>query len=161
LPPPYYSGPLPLAPAAVILAFLRIVCFMNPLTEVQDMVTQATVSVPLPSTDKPVRVQRKKTRRFWLHDRTLGYLFLTPALLVILCLVAYPFANAIVLTFQQKTAGAPGRFIGLANYRELLGSDIFLRTVFNTVFYHRPWCQSEIPPWAQHGAGAQSRALVQ
>jgi len=26
-------------------------------------------------------------------------------------LVAYPFASAIVMTFQAKTAGAPGRFI--------------------------------------------------
>jgi ABC-type sugar transport system permease subunit len=39
--------------------------------------------------------------------------------LVILGLVAYPFASAIVMTFQAKTAGAPGRFIGLDNYREL------------------------------------------
>jgi len=65
----------------------------------------------------------------------LGYLFLLPALLVILGLVAYPFANAIVMTFQNKTAGAPGRFIGLANYRELLASEQFLRTVWNTFVY--------------------------
>ncbi len=76
-----------------------------------------------------------KIRRFLLLDRTLGYLFLLPALLVILGLVAYPFANAIVMTFQQKTAGAPGRFIGLGNYRELLANEVFLRTVFNTVIY--------------------------
>jgi len=40
-----------------------------------------------------------------------------------------------VMTFQAKTAGAPGRFIGLENYRELLQSEQFLRTVFNTVVY--------------------------
>jgi multiple sugar transport system permease protein len=78
---------------------------------------------------------REKTARWLLHDRTLGYLFLAPALLVILGLVAYPFASAILLTFQEKTAGAPGRFIGLANYRELLANDVFIRTVFNTVVY--------------------------
>jgi multiple sugar transport system permease protein len=39
------------------------------------------------------------------------------------------------MTFQAKTAGAPGRFIGLGNYRELLASEQFLRTVFNTVLY--------------------------
>jgi len=76
-----------------------------------------------------------KVQRFLLHDRTLGYLFLFPALLVILGLVAYPFASAVVMTFQAKTAGAPGRFIGLGNYRELLSSEQFLRTVFNTIVY--------------------------
>ena len=99
------------------------------------MVTRATVSVPLPSTPSAWRLRGEKFRRFLLRDRTLGYLFLLPALLVILGLVAYPFVNAIVMTFQQKTAGAPGRFIGLGNYRELLASEVFLRTAYNTVVY--------------------------
>jgi multiple sugar transport system permease protein len=81
------------------------------------------------------RLQGNKAWRFILRDRTLGYLFLTPALLVILGLVAYPFVSAVLLTFQQKTAGAPGKFIGLDNYRELLSYEVFWRTVFNTVFY--------------------------
>jgi len=70
-----------------------------------------------------------------MRDRTLGYLFLFPAILVIVGLVAYPFASAIVMTFQEKTAGAPGRFIGLDNYRELFSSEQFLRAVVNTVAY--------------------------
>jgi ABC-type sugar transport system permease subunit len=76
-----------------------------------------------------------RVERFLLRDSTLGYLFLLPALLVILGLVAYPFGSAIVMTFQNKTAGAPGRFIGLDNYWELLHSQQFLRTVINTVIY--------------------------
>lgn len=99
------------------------------------MAPPATVSIPLPPSARPVPAWREKTARWLLQDRTLGYLFLAPALLIILGLVAYPFASAILLTFQQKTAGAPGRFIGLANYRELLASEVFLRTVFNTVVY--------------------------
>jgi ABC-type sugar transport system permease subunit len=55
--------------------------------------------------------------------------------LVILGLVAYPFVSAVLLTFQEKTAGAPGKFIGLDNYRELLSYEVFWRTVFNTIFY--------------------------
>jgi multiple sugar transport system permease protein len=49
--------------------------------------------------------------------------------------VAYPFASAIVMTFQNKTAGAPGRFIGLDNYRELLSNPVFWRVIFNTAMY--------------------------
>src|SRR5712691_13172512 len=99
------------------------------------MATPTTVSLPLPSSRRRLGWRGDRIQRFLLLDRTLGYLFLFPAMLVILGLVAYPFASAIVMTFQNKTAGAPGRFIGLGNYRELLSSEQFLRTVFNTVVY--------------------------
>jgi multiple sugar transport system permease protein len=39
------------------------------------------------------------------------------------------------MTFQNKTAGAPGRFIGLGNYRELLANEVFWRVIFNTAIY--------------------------
>ena len=99
------------------------------------MATTTTVSLPLPSSRRGLGWRGDRVQRLLMRDRTLGYLFLFPALLVIVGLVAYPFASAIVMTFQAKTAGAPGRFIGLDNYRELLGSEQFLRTVFNTVVY--------------------------
>jgi multiple sugar transport system permease protein len=99
------------------------------------MATPATRSIALSSGSKELRFQSGKISRFLLRDRTLGYLFLAPALLVILGVVAYPFVSAVLLTFQQKTAGAPGKFIGLDNYRELLSYEVFWRTVYNTVFY--------------------------
>jgi multiple sugar transport system permease protein len=76
-----------------------------------------------------------KVSRFFNRDRTIAYLFLIPAVLVILGLVAYPFLSAVLLTFQQKTAGAPGKYIGLNNYRELLNYEVFYRTIFNTLLY--------------------------
>src|SRR5262247_386567 len=99
------------------------------------MATSTTVSLPLPSSRRRLGWRGPRVQRPILRDRALGYLFLLPALLVIAGLVAYPFASAIVMTFQAKTAGAPGRFIGLENYRELLQSEQFLRTVMNTVVY--------------------------
>jgi multiple sugar transport system permease protein len=97
--------------------------------------TPATSGIALPSGSKELRFQSGKLSRFLLRDRTLGYLFLAPALLVVVCLVAYPFVNAVLLTFQSKTAGAPGKYIGLDNYRELLNNPVFWRTVWNTIFY--------------------------
>jgi multiple sugar transport system permease protein len=99
------------------------------------MATSATPSTALSPRSKGLQFQSGKVSRFLLRDRTLGYLFLAPALLVVLCLVAYPFVNAVILTFQEKTAGAPGKFIGVENYRELLNNPVFWRTVFNTIFY--------------------------
>jgi multiple sugar transport system permease protein len=89
------------------------------------MATPASIALPL----------GHKALRFILRDRQLGYLFLAPALLVVMALVAYPFINAILMTFQAKTAGAPGKWIGWANYQELLSHEVFYRTVFNTIFY--------------------------
>jgi multiple sugar transport system permease protein len=99
------------------------------------MATSTTVSLPLPSSRRGLGSRGARVQRFLLHDRALGYLFLLPAILVIVGLVAYPFINAIVMTFQDKTAGAPGRFIGLDNYRELFSSEQFMRTVVNTLAY--------------------------
>ena len=99
------------------------------------MATTTTVSLPIPSSRRGLGWRGDRISRLLMRDRTLGYLFLFPAILVIVGLVAYPFASAIVMTFQEKTAGAPGRFIGLDNYRELFGSEQFLRAVVNTVAY--------------------------
>src|SRR5882762_3078803 len=96
------------------------------------MATSKTISFPLPSSRRSLRWGPDRVQRLLMHDRTLGYLFLFPAILVIVGLVAYPFASAIVMTFQAKTAGAPGRFIGLENYRELFNSEQFLNTVVYT-----------------------------
>lgn len=93
------------------------------------MATSATASMALP------RQLGSKALRFILRDRQLGYLFLLPGLLVILGIVVYPFVGAVFLTFQEKTAGAPGKWIGWANYTELLNNEVFWRTVYNTIFY--------------------------
>jgi len=67
--------------------------------------------------------------------RALALAFLLPTILVLSVVVVYPFTFALLLSFQDKTPGVPGRFIGLANYIELFGNDEFLRIVYNTVFY--------------------------
>ncbi len=99
------------------------------------MATSATAGLSLPSPSRTFGWWSARFRRFLLRDSILGYLFLFPALFVILALVAYPFVSAIVMTFEAKTAGAPGRFIGLGNYREFLASEQFLRTILNTFVY--------------------------
>ena len=64
------------------------------------MATIRTVSLPLPSSQRGFG-RGERVQRFLMGDRALGYLFLFPAILVIVSLVAYPFASAIVM----KSAG--------------------------------------------------------
>jgi multiple sugar transport system permease protein len=69
------------------------------------------------------------------REARLAYALLTPTLLVILFLVAYPFFSAMYLSLQNKMVGSPGRFVGLENYAELLRDEVFLRTAWNSVVY--------------------------
>ena len=82
-----------------------------------------------------VRVRPRGASRGLRREGGLAYLLLTPTLLVTLFLVAYPFCAAIALSLQNKMVGAPGRWVGLANYVELFHDDVFLRTAWNSVVY--------------------------
>ena len=89
-----------------------------------------TVFVGAPAIPRPARPSsriRRQTR--------LAYALLAPTLLVILCLVAYPFVSALYLSLQNKMVGAAGRFVGLANYAELFRDEVFLRTAWNSLVY--------------------------
>jgi multiple sugar transport system permease protein len=74
-------------------------------------------------------------------SRFLALVFLLPAIAVLTCVVLYPFAYALVLSFQDKSPGLPGRFIGLNNYVTLLRDPDFLQILvlnqdrpFNNVY---------------------------
>jgi multiple sugar transport system permease protein len=68
-------------------------------------------------------------------ERILGFVLLTPALLLILVFIAYPFAIGIWMSLTDKLVGTPGKFVGLANYVRLLDSEIFRTAAWNTVFF--------------------------
>lgn len=67
--------------------------------------------------------------------RTLAFLFLLPTILILTCVVVYPFVYALLLSFQDKTAGTHGRFIGLRNYIELFSDAEYIQIFYNTVWY--------------------------
>jgi multiple sugar transport system permease protein len=68
-------------------------------------------------------------------ERILGFVLLTPALLLILVFIAYPFGLGIWMSLTDKLVGTSGKFVGLANYIRLLQSDIFRTAAWNTVFF--------------------------
>jgi multiple sugar transport system permease protein len=74
--------------------------------------------------------------RIFGRDAGLGYALTLPLLLFVIGLLAYPFFNALYLSLTEKTLGQPARFIGLANYIELITDDIrFGRVAANSIIY--------------------------
>src|SRR6185369_13274342 len=80
-------------------------------------------------------VRRPRKSLILRREGWLAYVLLAPSLIVIFFMVAYPFWSAVYLSLQNKMVGAPGRFIGLANYLELFRDEVFLRTAWNSVVY--------------------------
>jgi len=55
--------------------------------------------------------------------------------ILLVCLVAYPFGMAVYFSLSDYWVGSPGAFIGLANYREILNNEVFLQTVRNSFVF--------------------------
>src|SRR5437660_9622594 len=72
---------------------------------------------------------------FLVGDTPLAYTFIAPAFLLLLFLVAYPFALSLWFSLSDARVGESGSFIGLDNFRRLLGSSIFLQTLQNSLVF--------------------------
>ena len=83
--------------------------------------------------ETPGQTARPLARSLGQRNSLLGYLLVAPVLLCLLLLVVYPFLFAIWISFTDRTVGAEGRLIGLANYAHLLGQPSFRATVWNTL----------------------------
>lgn len=81
----------------------------------------------------------RQPARFWesVHwqERMWGWVLLIPAILMMLFLVAYPFAYAVWLSFTDKAVGQTGSFVGLANFAYLVRWPLFESTIWNTVVF--------------------------
>ena len=78
----------------------------------------------------------KKKLSIYVREARLGWLLVTPAILVILGMVGYPFVNAVRISFTDKMIGmGPGRWVGLANYKYILGWPDFAQMVVRTVAF--------------------------
>jgi multiple sugar transport system permease protein len=69
------------------------------------------------------------------RDTGAAFLFLSPLLLLVVSLIAYPFSRAIWLSLTDKLVGYPERFVGLRNYAYLLDDDTFHEVVRNTLVF--------------------------
>lgn len=79
---------------------------------------------------------RAKRHSLFAGDVVLGWLLVTPALIVVLGMVAYPFVEAIRISFTDRAIGrGPGHWVGLANYVYILHWPDFTQMVVRTVAF--------------------------
>jgi multiple sugar transport system permease protein len=69
------------------------------------------------------------------QERVLGYVLVGPVVILLLALVAYPFAVAIGYALSDRTIADPGEFVGLENFFNLWESQIYRRTLRNTCLF--------------------------
>jgi multiple sugar transport system permease protein len=68
-------------------------------------------------------------------DLLLGYVSITPIIIIIFVVIGVPFVNALYLSLTDKTVGAAPNFIGFDNYREIFADRIYWKVLKNTFIY--------------------------
>jgi len=90
----------------------------------------------LPVTRADARLPwRTRVRELLDRERVLGPLFITPALILIALLVAYPFCMALYFALSNAFIGRPSHFVGIRNFVNLWDSDIFRQTFQNAFVF--------------------------
>ncbi len=69
------------------------------------------------------------------HDWAVAYVFVLPTVILLGGLVAYPFFNAVYLSFTNTVTIRTGPFVGLRNFQVLWHDDVFRSSVYNTIVY--------------------------
>lgn len=79
---------------------------------------------------------RARSRSGWLDRPTvLGYVLLTPTLVILAIFLAYPFVYGIWLALTNAEIGSTGQFVGLTNFIYLLGDPVYHLTVLHSFEY--------------------------
>src|SRR5437899_4097226 len=74
--------------------------------------------------------------REWLDQESiLGPVFVSPALILLVLLVAYPFVMALYFAMSNAFIGRPSEFIGFRNFIRLWDSDAFRQTFQNAFVF--------------------------
>src|SRR5260370_38383782 len=90
----------------------------------------------LPTTAARARLPwRTRVREILDRERVLGPLFITPALILIMLLVAYPFCVAVYFSLSNSFIGRPSHFIALTNFIRLWAAAAFRQTFQNAFVF--------------------------
>jgi multiple sugar transport system permease protein len=90
-------------------------------------------------TPEIVAPRARTVRRSGRRHAVAAWAFVAPALAYVLIFFGYPIVNNVVMSFQEfttksfYTGDAP--FVGLQNYAEIIGSELFVRLTVNTAVF--------------------------
>lgn len=73
-------------------------------------------------------------KKFIYNKKAAPYVFILPFILVFLIFFISPMINTIIMSFQDVLPGSR-KFIGLGNYKKLLGDKVFLIALLNSFKY--------------------------
>jgi multiple sugar transport system permease protein len=73
--------------------------------------------------------------RLFYRESTLGPIMLSPGFIFLAVMMAYPFVYAVFLSFTDKVTGGTPTFNGIENYQKLFSTDLFRKTVVNSIVY--------------------------
>jgi multiple sugar transport system permease protein len=76
-----------------------------------------------------------RVRELFDREQVLGPAFVTPALILIILLVAYPFCMALYFSLSNAFIGRPSHFVGIRNFVNLWDSDAFRQTFQNAFVF--------------------------
>ncbi|MDI9884351.1 sugar ABC transporter permease [Streptomyces sp. HNM0645] len=88
-----------------------------------------------PKSPPPGRRPRDGRSRIRRHLPTSPWLFAAPGLLVAGAFSLYPFLSTVANSLTDRRTLLPGRFVGLDNYREMLGDEMFWTGLRNSTLY--------------------------
>jgi len=75
------------------------------------------------------------TSHFLKPEAITGYGLISPAVFLMLVLLAYPFVLAVYISLTDRVLGEPGKFIWIRNFLKLLQDSLFRQTVWNSFVY--------------------------
>ena len=76
-----------------------------------------------------------RVRELFDREEILGPAFVTPALILLVLLVAYPFCMALYFSMSNAFIGRPSHFVGIRNFVNLWDSDAFRQTFQNAFVF--------------------------
>jgi multiple sugar transport system permease protein len=97
----------------------------------------ASPQTSLVHSTRPVPRQGSPRRRPWFGDykKRAAFLFLLPALVILIVFSAVPSISALILSFTRWDMMSPVQFTGLSNYKRLATDERFVASFVNTLYY--------------------------
>lgn len=79
--------------------------------------------------------KKEKQRSPFRYEAIMGYIFVSPSVLLFFCFVLLPAVMALVLSFTNYDILSPIKFVGAANYERLMRDTLFFTALRNVALY--------------------------